>query len=106
MKKLISIQNPKFPISEAYKAIRTNIEFSILDKNVLILDGDLRNPSVHRMFGISNIKGLTDILVSGKDFLECVHATEVTNLHVLTYGPIPPNPSEMLSSKKMKDFVK
>lgn len=137
MKKLISIESPKSPISEAYRAIRTSIEFSNLDKEiktitvtsskqgegkstiianlavafanldkkVLILDGDLRNPSVHRMFGISNINGITDILINGKEFLECVHGTDISNLHVLTCGPVPPNPSEMLSSKKMKGFV-
>ena len=66
---------------------------------------DLRNPSVHRMFNISNVEGLTDILLGNKNFTECVHCTEVRNLHVLTCGPIPPNPSEMLSSKKIKDFV-
>lgn len=137
MKKLISVNKPKSPISEAYRGIRTSIEFSNideqiktitvtstrqnegkstvianlavsfanLDKKVLILDGDLRNPSVHKMFGVSNIKGVTDILVSNKKFAECVHCTDVENLHVLTGGAIPPNPSEMLSSKKMKDFV-
>lgn len=137
MKKLISIKNPKSPISEAYRGIRTSIEFSNideqlkvitvtstrqnegkstvmanlavtfanLDKKVLILDGDLRNPSVHKMFGLSNIKGVIDILVSNKEFSECVHTTDIDNLHVLSGGPIPPNPSEVLSSKKMKAFI-
>ena len=137
MKKLISIKNPKSPISEAYRGIRTSIEFSNidkdlktitvtstrqnegkstvianlavtfanLDKKVLILDGDLRNPSVHKMFGISNIRGITDILMNNKSFAECTHCTDVNNLHVLTCGAIPPNPSEMLSSRRMKEFI-
>ncbi|MGL6107374.1 CpsD/CapB family tyrosine-protein kinase [Romboutsia sp.] len=137
MKKLISIKEPKSPVSESYRGIRTNIEFSNLDeeikvitvtsskqnegkstvmanlavsfanleKKVLILDGDLRNPSVHRMFGVSNARGVTDLLVDNKDFIECVCSTEIKNLHVLTAGKIPPNPSEMLSSKKMRAFV-
>ena len=136
--KIISIKNPKSPIAEAYRGIRTSIEFSNLDKNlqvitvtssmqnegkstvlanlavsfanldkkVLIMEGDLRNPSVHRMFNISNIKGLTDILLQNKVFADCVHCTDVKNLHVLTCGAIPPNPSEMLSSKKIRDFIK
>ena len=135
--KIISIKNPKSPIAEAYRGIRTSIEFSNLDKNlqvitvtssmqnegkstvlanlavsfanldkkVLIMEGDLRNPSVHRMFNISNIKGLTDILLQNKVFADCVHCTDVKNLHVLTCGAIPPNPSEMLSSKKIRDFI-
>ncbi|HSQ89123.1 CpsD/CapB family tyrosine-protein kinase [Romboutsia sp.] len=137
MNKVISISKPKSPIAEAYRGIRTSIEFANLDKEikvinitsskqnegkttvvanlavsfanlekkVLILDGDLRNPSIHRMFGISNIQGLTDVLVNNKTFVECVHCTDTKNLHVLTCGQIPPNPSEMLSSKKMREFV-
>ena len=125
MNKIISIKNPKSPISESYRGIRTSIEFSNLDKElkvinitssmknegkstvtanlavsfanldkrVLIIEGDLRNPSVHRMFNISNINGLTDILLNNKEFAECVHCTDVKNLHVLTSGYIPPNPS-------------
>lgn len=137
MKRIISITKPKSPIAEAYRGIRTSIEFSNLDKKlkvinvtssmqnegkstvmanlavsfanldkkVLIMEGDLRNPSVHRMFNISNINGLTDILVNNKSFLDCVYCTDVKNLHVLTCGPIPPNPSEMLSSNKIRQFV-
>ena len=78
------------------------VNFANLDKKVLLLEGDLRNPSVHRMFNISNINGLTDVLLNNKVFADCVHCTEVKNLHILTCGPIPPNPSEILSSKKMK----
>lgn len=138
MKRLITMNNPQSPISEAYRGIRTSIQFSNLDKNikvinitsskqgegkttvltnlattfaglekkVLILDGDLRNPSVHRMFEVSNIYGLTDVLLENKSFEECVHCTNIKNLHVLTCGPTPPNPSEMLASKKMMEFIK
>ena len=77
------------------------VSFANLEKKVLLLEGDLRNPSVHRMFNISNINGLTDILLNNKNFAECVHCTEVKNLHILTCGAVPPNPSEILSSKKM-----
>ena len=137
MKRIISVRNPKSPIAEAYRGIRTSIEFSNLDKElkvinvtsstqnegkstvianlavsfanldkkVLIMEGDLRNPSVHRMFNISNINGLTDILSKDKAFAECVHCTDIKNLHVLTCGAMPPNPSEILSSKKMKEFI-
>ena len=77
------------------------VSFANLEKKVLLLEGDLRNPSVHRMFNISNINGLTDILLNNKNFAECVHCTEVKNLHILSCGAVPPNPSEILSSKKM-----
>lgn len=81
------------------------VSFANLEKKVLLLEGDLRNPSVHRMFNISNINGLTDVLLNNKNFAECVHCTEVKNLHILTCGAVPPNPSEILSSKKMKEFI-
>lgn len=136
--KLITRKDPKSPISEAYRTIRTNIEFSNLDKEiktivvtssqqnegkstvianlavsfagmedkkVLVLEGDLRNPTVHRMFNVSNAHGITEILTGQKLFEECVHTTEVKGLHVVTCGKIPPNPSEMLASRKMKTFI-
>ena len=81
------------------------VSFANLEKKVLLLEGDLRNPSVHRMFNISNINGLTDILLKDKAFAECVHCTDTKNLHVLTCGAIPPNPSELLASNKMTEFV-
>ena len=92
---------------EGKSTVITNlaVSFANLEKKVLLLEGDLRNPSVHRMFNISNINGLTDILLNNKNFAECVHCTEVKNLHILTCGAVPPNPSEILSSKKMKDFI-
>ena len=137
MKDLITINNPKSPISEAYRGIRTSIQFSNLDKKikvinvtsskqgegkttvlanlattfanlekkVLILDGDLRNPGVHKIFEVSNDCGLTDVLLENKTFEECVYCTDTKNLHVLTCGAIPPNPSEMLASNKMTEFV-
>ena len=137
MNRIISLKKPKSSIAEAYRGIRSSIEFfnidkklqvisitssiqnegkstvisnlavsfARLDKRVLIMEGDLRNPSVHRMFNISNINGVTDILLGKKNFTECVHSSEVENLHILTCGKIPINPSEMLSSKKIRDFI-
>ena len=135
---LISKKDPKSPISEAYRTIRTNIEFSNLDeeiktivvtssqqnegkstvignlavsfagmedKKILVVEGDLRNPTVHRLFGVSNTFGVTDILTGQKSFENCVNITDVKGLHVLTCGKIPPNPSEMLASRKMRDFI-
>ncbi|CEN76527.1 capsular exopolysaccharide family protein [[Clostridium] sordellii] len=138
LSRLITRRDPKSPISEAYRTIRTNIEFSNLDKEiktivvtsskqnegkstvianlavsfagmedkkVLIIEGDLRNPTVHRMFNLSNSHGITEILTGKKSFQECVYKTEVQGLEVITCGKIPPNPSEMLASKKMKAFI-
>ena len=82
-------------------AIFGNLE----NKNILIIDCDLRNPSIHRMFGLSNTLGLTDVLIGSKSFSQCVHNTKVKNLKVLTTGNIPDNPAEILNSNKMRTFV-
>ncbi|WP_283672588.1 polysaccharide biosynthesis tyrosine autokinase [Clostridium perfringens] len=75
------------------------------NKKVLIIDCDLRNPSIHRMFGLSNAIGLTDVLIGNKTFNQCVQNTEVKNLKVLTTGNIPNNPAEILNSNRMRSFV-
>ena len=137
MKSIISYNDPKSVISEQYRSIRTNIEYSNVDQNtktilvtssdknegktttvsnlavsfanlnkkVLIIDCDLRNPSIHKMFRLNNIYGLTDILAKDRAVDKCIQETELKNLYVLTAGAIPPNPAEILSSEKMKNLI-
>ena len=137
MKAIISYNDPKSVISEQYRAIRTNIEYSNVDQNtktilvtssdknegktttvsnlavsfanlnkkVLIIDCDLRNPSIHKMFKLNNIYGLTDILAKDRAVDKCIQETELENLYVLTAGSTPPNPAEILSSEKMKNLI-
>ena len=137
MKSIISYNDPKSVISEQYRTIRTNIEYSNVDqdkktilvtssdknegktttvsnlavsfanlnKKVLLIDCDLRNASIHKMFKINNIYGLTDILAKDRAVDKCIQETELENLYVLTAGAIPPNPAEILSSEKMKNLI-
>ena len=137
MKAIISYNDPKSVISEQYRAIRTNIEYSNVDQNtktilvtssdknegktttvsnlavsfanlnkkVLLIDCDLRNASIHKMFRLNNIYGLTDILAKDRAVDKCIQETELKNLYVLTAGAIPPNPAEILSSDKMKNLI-
>ena len=137
MKAIISYNDPKSVISEQYRAIRTNIEYSNVDQNtktilvtssdknegktttvsnlavsfanlnkkVLLIDCDLRNASIHKMFRLNNIYGLTDILAKDKTVDKCIQKTELENLYVLTAGAIPPNPAAILSSDKMKNLI-
>jgi capsular exopolysaccharide synthesis family protein len=125
--------NPKSTSSEAYRKLRTNIQFSSIDsqiqtimiasalsgegktttignlavtyaqegKKVLLMDTDLRKPAVHRMFNVPNHVGLTSVLSSQYKVTEVLRETGVEGLHVLSSGPIPPNPSEMIGSRKM-----
>lgn len=130
---LITERNPKSPISEGYRMLRTNIEFSAINdkmqiimvtscnpgegksitcanmavtfaqanKRVLVIDADLRKPSQHNIFTISNHKGLTNVLVNQKEPEDVIQHTNTENLSVITAGPTPHNPSELLSSKLM-----
>lgn len=65
------------------------------------MDTDLRKPAVHRMFNVPNHVGLTSVLSSQYKVTEVLRETGVEGLHVLSSGPIPPNPSEMIGSRKM-----
>lgn len=73
---------------------------------VLIMDLDLRKPRVHKIFQISNRMGLTNIIVEDLDWKEHMYTLEeLPTLSIITSGPIPPNPSELCGSEKMKHFI-
>ncbi len=134
---IIAHSNPKSPISEAFRTLRTNIQFSGFDKplktlvvtssgpgegktttianlaitfaqagsKVLLLDGDLRRPKVHKLFQQNNIHGLTNVLTGHEDYKKYLLKSNIENLDVLSCGAIPPNPSEILASNAMKQFL-
>lgn len=131
------IANPKSGVAEAYRSLRTNIQFynvgermrrllvtsagpnegkSTTSSNlaitfaqtgnqVILLDADLRRPFLHRVFQVSNLVGLTNVMVGESTLEEAIRPTEVPGLSVLTSGPIPPNPAEMLGSARMKEVL-
>ena len=74
-------------------------------KRVLFVDADLRRPTLHMTFGLVNTKGLTTYLAQGADYHELLGNSGIENLTILTSGPVPPNPAELLNSKRMKDFL-
>lgn len=134
---LITHTDPKSPIAEAFRALRTNLYYSNLDKSlkkvlltstglgegkstilanlavavaqtgqkVLIIDADLRKPVQHKIFELSNLRGLTNLLVEDLQLPEVVQDSTISNLKLLTSGPIPPNPSELLGSARMERFL-
>lgn len=124
--------------SEAYRVLRTNVQFSTIDrpgqtllvtsanpgegksttaanlalvmaqagKKVVLVDSDLRRPSVHRLFGLSNEQGLTNLLLSTQTNVNgYAQHTRFDNLAVVTSGPLPPNPSELLASRRLDSIV-
>ena len=137
-RKIITRDNPKSPISESYRGLRTNIlltntkdiktilvssagpgegktttvanlaiTFANLGRKTLLVDTDLRRPVIHSVFNVKREPGVTNYL-SGQtdDYQSLVKSSEIENLSLLTSGLIPPNPSEMLGSKKMSQFIK
>lgn len=135
---LITLADQRSPISEQYRTIRTNIQFSMVDKsfktlvvtspgqgegksttsanlavvfansevNVLLVDADLRKPTVAKTFGLKNHLGLSTLLTDrALTIEEAVQPSGVNNLSILTSGPKPPNPSEMLGSHRMNHML-
>jgi len=136
---LVTVRHPRSPISEAFRSLRTNLQFAGVEtpvrtllvtspspsdgkttivanlatviaqsgRNVVIVDADLRRPRIHKMFQLSNRLGLTDQFIRAEDrFDGSLKSTEVANLHAMTSGNLPPNPSELLSSGRMSEILK
>ena len=94
--------------NEGKSTMTSNIAYSfskLENCKVLVVDMDLRNPTVHKMFEVSNTYGLMDNLKNDRPLEKCVHKIE-ENIHVLPTGALPPNPAEVLSSKKVANFLK
>ncbi len=81
------------------------ITFAQAGSKVLLIDADLRSPSLHHAFGLPNSLGLTNYLAGDSQPAEIAQPTQVTRLFAITSGPLPPNPVELLSSAKMLDFL-
>ena len=134
---MITRRNPRSPISEAFRTVRTNVQFSSIDrdvkkilvtsskpgegkstvisnlaiavalsgKKVILIDMDFRKPKINKYFGLSNEMGLTNILAGQWMTSDIVKSTDTPNLSVLTTGPKPPNPAEIMGSKRMGEFL-
>jgi polysaccharide biosynthesis transport protein len=136
--KLITILQPRSPISEAYRILRTNLQFSVVDRtlqtvmitssspeegksltaanlavvmaqagaNTLLIDADLRRPTQHEVFDLDNTVGLSLLLSKEPLPLDSVRQnSSIENLKIITSGPLPPNPAELLGSKRMADLL-
>lgn len=132
----ITHYDSRSPVSEAYRAIRTNLQFAGAgkqlktlvftsaipgegksttvanlaiamgqdDKHILLVDCDMRKPVVHRRFGLLN-RGLSNCFAEDLPLKEVIQADVFPNLDVVTSGPVPPNPAELLGSKKMEALL-
>jgi succinoglycan biosynthesis transport protein ExoP len=151
---LITHFDPKSPVAEAYRTLRTNIQFQRMERGgkvlvvtsptlqegktttivnlaltmaqsgqkTLLIGANMRRPSIYRFFGIAREPGLSDILVGNAPWRDCVRGVAdilmgrfemedimaspgLDNLHIIEAGPIPANPSELLSTAAMRDFL-
>lgn len=101
---LVTSSNP----NEGKTTICANlaVTFANQGKKVLLVDADMRNPSIHQKFHCRNNKGLTNLLSDCELSVNSViSATSQRNLFLLTCGPIPPNPSELLDSLRMDEII-
>jgi len=139
---LVTLNHPKAPITEAFRTLRTNIEFSSLDtplkslvvtssvpsegkstiaanlaiamaqagKRVILVDADLRRPSVGWLFGLKTATGFTTVLLARENRAGAIdralQPTMVPNLLVMTSGPHPPNPAELLASQSATEVLR
>lgn len=102
------VSSPTANNGKSINAINMAISFSQMGKRTLLIDADMRNPTVHRMFSIPVKNGLSEILAGLTDSIT-VTKTDIENLSLLTAGKIPPNPAELLASARMDqllEFVK
>ena len=132
-----ALEDPRSAFAEAYRSVRTALQFSTdtgvprcllvtsatpaegksttaltlaknfaqLGKRVLIIDADLRNPSLHRTLGKNNELGLSNYLAGASKATEVIQATETPGLMYMPTGPLPPNPAELLMGPKMVSLV-
>jgi len=86
-------------------ALALAINFAQLGQQVLLVDGDMRNPSVHKQLGMPNERGLSNLLSSDGGGETLITPTAIKNLSVLTAGPVPPNPVDLLMGPKLSMFL-
>jgi non-specific protein-tyrosine kinase len=134
---LIALTDPRSAAAEAYRTLRTNIQFSSLDhplrtllvtstapnegksttlanlavtmaqseQRVILVDCDLRRPSLHTLFDLPNDRGLTSALLEAEDAELPLLATQVPGLSLLPSGPLPPRPPDLLGSRRMEALI-
>lgn len=135
---LITLADPRSAAAEAYRALRTNLIFSTVDKPVntlvvtgptpeagkstvaanlavtlaqgghdtILVDCDLRQPKQHELWGLDNSQGLTTMMLqSGAIANPPLLNTEIEQLKIITSGELPPNPADLIGSRRMDEII-
>ncbi len=91
---------------KTFTAINLASAYSISGKKSVIVGFDLRKPKLYSDFNLSNESGVSTYLIGKHSLKEIIQTTEFPNLHLITAGPIPPNPAELASSEKTKELIR
>src|SRR4029078_975880 len=86
-------------------AINLGVTMAEAGGRVLLIDTDMRRPRIHRSFGVGNQTGISTVIVGKATLEDAIKRTDVPNLDVLTCGPVPPNPSELLHTDRFRDVL-
>jgi len=100
---VVSSARPAEGKSTTAYAVALNL--SRIGKRVLLIDGDLRNPSMHRVVGVENERGMSNLLSGSADLTSVVQPTRQENLFFIPCGPLPPNPAELWGGDRLHDFL-
>jgi len=100
---LVSSARPAEGKSTTAYAVALNL--ARVGKRVLLIDGDLRNPSMHRVVGVENDRGMSNLLSGSSDLQSVVQRTRQDNLFFIPCGPLPPNPAELWGSDRLRQFL-
>ncbi len=103
--KVLLITSPEPSEGKSTVSANLAVAFAQAGQKTILLDADLRRPRVHEIFNLSRDIGLTNLLVGEASLEQVLNRTEVENLYVITCGPIPPNPVELLESQRMRDVL-
>lgn len=104
--KSILITSATFKEERSVVSINMAATMAQVDGKVLLVDGDLRNPNIHRFFDVKNNQGLSNVLNGEIEYKEAIKNIEIKeNFHLLTSGPITSNPGGLLSSDNMKNLI-
>jgi capsular exopolysaccharide synthesis family protein len=104
--KVICITSEAPGEGKSFAVINLASTLALIDKKVLLIDADLRRPKLQKTFGTDNNMGLSNYLVNQCDVDEIIQHLEYKNLHFISSGPVPPNPSELLHSDRMANLIK
>lgn len=103
--KVISIHSTNPGEGKSYNSINMSTILAMNEHKVLLIGADMRKPKLHKIFNTSNKHGLSTYLIGVDTFDQVIYPTQIENLSIMPSGPIPPNPSEILSKSAMKELI-